>query len=227
MTQVTLVRHGQANSNLLDYDQLSPLGQQQMHCLADFYRAHWANPARHSGTLQRHLQSDAALTEILGESHTTQSNPAWNEFDFLDIVSQYRPEWQDPESLKYSIANEPDARRVFLREFRKALGVWMSAETTEAKENYKETWPAFNQRIRDALLSLDPDHSHWVITSGGVISALIGQALGLNADGVIKLNFSLNNASVTEVSIKGDRIHLNSFNQVQHFYGKDIFLSYF
>ncbi|MCH8532453.1 MAG: histidine phosphatase family protein [Saccharospirillum sp.] len=81
--------------------------------------------------------------------------------------------------------------------------------------------------MRDALLSLDPDHSHWVITSGGVISALIGQALELNANSVIKLNLALNNASVTEVSIKGDRIRLNSFNQVQHFYGKDIFLSYF
>lgn len=224
MTEVTLVRHGQANSNLLDYDQLRPLGQQQMHCLADFYRAHWANPTRHSGTLQRHRQSDAALTEILGESHTTQSNPAWNEFDFLDIVSQYRPEWQDPESLKHSMANEPDARRVFLREFRKALGVWMSTETTA---NYKETWPAFNQRIRDALFSLDPDQSHWVVTSGGVISALIGLALGLNADGVLKLNFALKNASVTEVSIKGDRIRLNSFNQVQHFYGHEYLLSFF
>lgn len=224
MTEITLIRHGQANSNLLDYDQLSPLGQQQMHCLAHFYQPNWANPTRHSGTLQRHRQSDAALTEILGESHATRNNSAWNEFDFLDIVSQYRPEWQNPETLKDAMASEPDAKRVFLREFRKALNVWMN---TEAKDQYQESWPAFNQRIRDTLFSLDSNQPHWVVTSGGVISALIGQALRLNADAIIKLNFSLNNASVTQVSIKGDRIRLNSFNQVQHFYGRETLLSYF
>lgn len=224
MTQITLVRHGQANSNLLDYDQLSPLGQQQMHGLAHFYRAHWTHPIRHSGTLQRHRQSDAALSDILGDTGTTQVHSAWNEFDFLDIVSQYRREWQNPETLKHSMANEPDARRVFLREFRKALNLWMN---TEASDQYQETWPAFNQRIRDALFSLDPNHTHWVVTSGGVISALIGQSLALNADAIIKLNFALNNASVTSLTIKGNTIRVGSINQIQHFHGSEDLLSYF
>ena len=66
MSQITLIRHGQANSGAQDetgYDALSPLGKQQAAWLGDYYDAVGERFDRvYTGTLTRHVETADAMT---------------------------------------------------------------------------------------------------------------------------------------------------------------------
>ena len=65
MGEITLVRHGQANSSATteeDYDRLSELGHQQAEWLGEWMQGH-EKPFDHvlSGTLRRHRETVAGM----------------------------------------------------------------------------------------------------------------------------------------------------------------------
>jgi broad specificity phosphatase PhoE len=214
MATVYLVRHGQASSDLLNYDSLSDLGRRQMQHLATFYQPHFATATCNTGTLNRQCQSGQIFSELIGVNDAVTADSRWNEFDFLDIVRQHRPEWQDPARMQQDLGREDHPGRAFLSVFRGALERWVDADP---QTPYTESWTDFNARTADALAELDTEQSHWVFTSGGVISALTSQALRLDAAAAMRINLGLHNASVTTLQAQHGRWRLQGLNQVQHF----------
>ncbi|WP_028670620.1 histidine phosphatase family protein [Saccharospirillum impatiens] len=223
MATVYLVRHGQASSNLLNYDSLSDLGQQQILHLAKFYRPSWKAAALHSGTLTRQRQSEQLFSGHMVEASTSNADARWNEFDFLDIVRQHRPEWEDPVKMQQDLSREDHPGRAFLSVFRGALERWIDGGT---HEHYTESWTDFNARTAAALAELDAEKTHWVFTSGGVISALISQALKLDAAAAMRINLGLHNASVTTLRPQRGQWRMQGINQVQHFMDQPDWLTF-
>lgn len=223
MATIYLVRHGQASRDILDYDSLSALGRLQIQHLANYYRPYWQPAMRHSGTLVRQRQSETAFSKQLGDDMATSADARWNEFDFLDIVRQHRPDWQDPAQMQQDLGREDHPGRAFLSVFRGALERWVDAGTDAP---YTESWADFNSRTAAALSALEPDLTHWVFTSGGVISALISQALKLNAEAAMRINLSLHNASVTTLVAQKGQWRVQGINQTQHFVDQPNWLTF-
>jgi broad specificity phosphatase PhoE len=223
MATVYLVRHGQASGDLLNYDSLSDLGRSQIHHLANFYRPCWQTASRNSGTLNRQRQSEEVFNEHIGATDAATTDARWNEFDFLDIVRQHRPEWQDPAQMQQDLGREDHPGRAFLSVFRGALERWIDIESGA---QYSESWTEFNARTAAALAALDTEKTHWVFTSGGVISALISQALKLDANAAMRINLSLHNASVTTLVSQRGQWRLQGVNQIQHFIDQPDWLTF-
>jgi len=217
MNRIHLIRHGQAAEDVLSYDDLSPLGEQQITALGAFYRDQVQDSPLYSGTLTRHRKSAQAFIEATGYSGTPIHDPRLNEFDFLDIVRQYVPAWEDAEQLRADLAEQPSPDRYFLRVFREALFRWF--EPPE-EASYAETWVEFRARTRAILNDADPNQTHWLFTSGGVISSLIADALDLDPAQMIRLNLHLANGSVTTFQSFKGRWRLLSINQMQHLHDK-------
>lgn len=217
MNRLHLVRHGQAAEDMLDYDDLSPLGEQQMAALGTFYRDQLDDTRLYSGTLVRQQKSARAFLDQAGITAEPTSDPRLNEYDFLDIARQYIPAWQDPERLRTDLAEQASPDRYFLRVFREALFRWFDPDETA---NYSETWVDFKSRTRGILNDADPNQTHWVFTSGGVISSLIADALALDPPQMIRLNLHLANGSVTTFQSFKGRWRLLSINQMQHLHDK-------
>ena len=87
MGTLYLVRHGQASFGAADYDQLSPLGARQCAALGYYLQERGRHfEAVYIGTLRRHAQSLAALSEQLPGLAAAQSLPALNEYHAEALV---------------------------------------------------------------------------------------------------------------------------------------------
>ena len=217
MNRIHLIRHGQAAADILDYDDLSPLGERQVATLGAFYRDLLHNGTVYAGSMNRHRKSARAFIEGSGYPDDPIEDPRLNEFDFLDIVRQYVPAWRNPEQLRTDLAEQSSPDRYFLRVFREALLHWFDHPDGGP---YIESWYAFKERTRAVLNDLNPEHSHWLFTSGGVISSLVADALDLEPAQMIRLNLNLANASVTTFQAVKGRWRLMSINQMQHLHDK-------
>lgn len=213
MSTVYLVRHGQATTDLFNYDDLSDLGARQLNRLGECYRPHLAEACYVCGSMRRHRLSADGFLQGAGLSPEVREDERFNEFDFIDIVRNFRPDWRDPARMKADLQDQVEPGRFFLRVFRQAMHHWMAAPT---EHNFIETWPDFVARTQAALADLDPGKSHWVFTSGGVTSSLVADALDMDGSQAIGLNLSIANASVTTFKNIGGRWRLLSFNQTQY-----------
>ena len=86
MSQITLVRHGQANTQARDetsYDRLSPLGHRQSEWLGDYLRgsAHH-HPRIYCGTLQRHLET----VRSMGFGDHAVADARLNELEYFTLA---------------------------------------------------------------------------------------------------------------------------------------------
>lgn len=211
-TRLLLVRHGQASIDADDYDQLSPLGQRQCLALGRYLRAHGppcASALR--GRLRRHQQSYAALLEGAAHEREAQVEAGFDEYDFRMVLQAYVQSRRDDPEVAAAAAQ---GGRAWLRHLRPALGDWAMARLQLPQEQ----WHArFVQRVLDALWSAAAAPGPvLIVTSGGVIGAAVGQALGLSPQDAVRLNLVIENSSVTELDVEADRLHLVRFNSVAH-----------
>jgi len=90
MTQVILIRHGQASFGSQNYDQLSSLGLQQSKWLGTHLSQRGKLPSRViSGTLERHKQTALGILSEVKSGVPLTQDESWNEFDFKKIVYAY------------------------------------------------------------------------------------------------------------------------------------------
>jgi len=55
-----------------------------------------------------------------------------------------------------------------------------------------------------------------VVSSGGPISTILAEVLGMPLRGVVDLNLQTRNSGISELQSGGKRIHCVSFNNVPH-----------
>jgi broad specificity phosphatase PhoE len=229
MSVLTLVRHGQASFFADDYDQLTPLGEQQSRLLGEYWARQGVQfDAIYAGPRVRQQRS----AEIAGAA-VRQAGAAWpdpvllpdlDEFDLHGVFRQLAPalcrQNADFASLfdNYRQSTEKNDRlRNFQRMFEPLLLHWQSLP---AGDERVESWPDFRERVERTILQVaEPTGSgrHVVLfTSGGFIGNAARLALCAPDRSALELAWRLRNASLTEFVFTHNRFTLDSFNAVPH-----------
>lgn len=226
MRQLYLIRHGQASFDADDYDQLSPLGEEQARLLGDWLTHCGLRPdhvvmgsnRRHRQTAQYCLQQCRKTPDEFPETDW-RIDSGFDEFDHQEVLLKNYPEFADFAALKQSFNHHPHPRRAFQLMFSSAVQRWISGEY----DDYQESWQQFQQRCRLALQRLietsatqeTKDHV-WIFTSGGTISVLLQNVLGISDQRIFDLNASLLNSGVTKLQVGTQRMGLGYLNSTAH-----------
>lgn len=218
MSLIYLVRHGQASFGAASYDQLSSLGEKQAaHVGNHLSQLLDQTPYVISGTMQRHIQTaEHALAQQA--QIVVHQDDKWNEFHHQQVFARYDPRFDQPELLKQEVAKVSSPRAYLAQIFEAAIARWTSGTFDQ---DYDETWLQFQARVGLALdelkkqLSESKAQSCVVFTSGGVISVAMGHVMGLSAQQIFALNWSIANTSITTLRLINNQFHLVSFNEHQ------------
>jgi broad specificity phosphatase PhoE len=213
MPNLTLVRHGQASFGAADYDNLSPLGQQQSQQLGQYFKAKYRRfDAVYCGTLRRHVQTFAGITQGMESSQTALQRPGLNEYDSDAVLAAIHPE---PLSRERS----PENYRHHFRLLRDGLAAWMEDKVQPVG---MPSYAAFVKGITDVLDEVrvdfgERDDAHiLIVSSGGPISTAVGHVLGTSAQTTIELNLRIRNTSLTEFAFTPKRHMLVTYNTLPH-----------
>ena len=208
-----LIRHGQASFGAADYDQLSELGARQCAALGQYLAERGVQfEAVLRGTLRRHVQSLAALTEGFGTLPaaipTALEWPGLNEYDSEAIIRTVH-------SGPLAAPDSPEVYRAHFRLLRRGLAAWMAGSVAPVG------MPSYEQFVAGINAALDHVRSQrsgnvLLVSSGGPISTAVGQVLGTSAETTIELNLRIRNSAVTEFAFTPKRHMLVSYNHVPH-----------
>ncbi len=203
MTEIILVRHGQANSNAKDeagYDRLSDLGRQQ----AGWLGAHMRQTDPHfdqviTGTLAR--QQDTA--RAMGFENTTQDKRL-NELQYFTIATAL--ESQHGIAFPKSVSDYVHHLPVLLEH-------WQRDRLAQIPDRFAD----FEARI--IALIHEACHSHGrvlLVTSGGVIGMVLRHVLDLDIAATSRIMLQIMNSSVHRLHYVHDQLMLGGFNATPH-----------
>lgn len=220
MTEIYLIRHGQASFGTDDYDKLSPRGVHQCELLGRHLRAQGIDfTASYSGPLRRQRESAAACDrEAMGASDGCTVWEAFREYDASEIFMAYR-ERVLAETPEFAAAIEGTAkdRRLFQRALMAVTAHWIGGTATDAPI---ERFVDFRARVDKAIEALLERHGSReriaVHTSGGVIAAGVGLALGLDHEPTLALNWQVLNSAITRIRYGRSGYMLAAFNAIPH-----------
>ncbi|MGY2085745.1 histidine phosphatase family protein [Blastococcus sp. SYSU DS0539] len=207
MPLICLVRHGQASFGADDYDVLSDLGREQARCVGEeLRRRELRNPLVVSGTLRRQRDTAALLAEAAGWPVEAAPDPRLDEYDHLDLLRRY------PAEIADGAADESASRRM-QRLLDAALRSWIATGDADG-------WPAFTAgataAVGELAAGLARGRDAVVVSSAGVIAAVVAGLLAAPADGVVALNRAAVNAGITSVLAGAGGLSLLAFNDHAH-----------
>lgn len=206
MSQIVLVRHGQANSGAKDehdYDRLSPLGHQQAGWLGAHLRdrgdvfAHvW------TGTLRRHIETAEAISPDCPAE--AQRDARLNELEYF-TMSQLLAD-------QHGILL-PTTREGFVQHMPSLMQHWQDGKLEGAPESFGD----FEARVRDVVqeISALPGRS-LVVTSGGLIGMAMRLTLGLDLARFCNVCLSIQNTSLSAWLPLDGALALTQFNALPH-----------
>ena len=209
MGHLYLVRHGQASLGAADYDQLSPLGQQQSQRLGEHWRAQGiAFDAVITGTLKRHAQTLAGIQQGLGMQLDALAWPGLNEYDSHALIQAIVP----GDMVK---PTTPEGYKHHFRLLRDGLAQWMAGVVSP------QGMPSYVEFVKGVTTALDHVRQHHtghvlLVSSGGPIATAVAHVLGVSPETSIELNMRLRNSAVSEFTFSAKRHSLISFNALPH-----------
>lgn len=218
MTEILLIRHGQASFGEANYDRLSTTGIAQSRRLGEWLRD--------TGTVfdvvytgERERQRDTAtLALAAGGQHELVPLVCsdFNELDADRLMQHAVPRLVQREPELASLLTDIKANRDgFRRLFERVVDEWVLGGWGGAGIG---TWEAFSLRVLEGLAGLARRHAAdagriAVFTSGGPITAAI-QALGNNSGP--GLDWRIANTSITRLSFVQDRLVLGREREMPH-----------
>lgn len=221
MSDLLLIRHGQATPFEADTDRLSPLGEAQARAvgetLADFAPTHVLH-----GTLMRQRRT-AELAAEGRDWPAPVTDPRLSEFDGDGLVNVLAPllAARDADFAALSRAFDEgrhtlERNRYFQRLLEALAAAWQAGSVTDPRV---EGWADFRARVRAGLrdvLALPSGSRVAVFTSGGVIGLAVALALDAPDAAALKLNWRVKNGSLTRLTFGSGRLSLDSFNEEGH-----------
>lgn len=225
MTEITLVRHGQASFDSDDYDRLSPLGHQQAIWLGEYYAVRNIVFDRIIiGGQRRHRETATGILSAYRQTPEPEVHRGLNEYDFEALFASFCAQFPEQTDTGF------EGRRHFYAILRRALKAWSQQQL---QGPLPESWQQFSDRVQSAVdyvaqsADSDPSKRHGtpnrndrpkvlVISSGGAISMIMKQALDLTEDHMISLNLQIINTSYCKLLKTTSRTQLLSFNNIPH-----------
>lgn len=203
MSQITLIRHGQANTAARDeasYDALSDLGHQQAAWLGTYLRNNGGHhPRVYCGTLTRHIETAASM----GCTNVIQ-DPRLNEMEYFTLAEAMRDQYGLP---------VPKEREGFISHLPKVFAAWEANKIADAYES----WASFENRAQRVLADIAAGEGPaLVVTSGGLISMVMRQTMGLDTAAMARTALAIMNTSMHRLFPIGGHLSPVLFNAVPH-----------
>ena len=211
MSQITLIRHGQAQTGATDetgYDRLSDLGKQQAAWLGAHLRATGEEFGRvYTGTLVRHVETAQAM-EASRYGQIVQ-DVRLNEVAYFDLSNLMHEQ--------FGIAL-PSDRDGFLTHLPLVFTAWQDGQIEGAPESFHD----FQSRVDEVLQEIATGEGRaLVVSSGGLIGMAIRVAMGLEMGAFARLCLSIMNTSVHRLHPIGAGLTLTQFNAIPHLERRD------
>lgn len=232
MAAIYLIRHGQASFGSTDYDQLSDKGYKQSIMLGQYWPSNVVPNKFYCGDLLRHGQTLSGFTQgYQGDEIPMTIHSGFNEFDHVDILTNYNDQWQNFAKMSEDINRLSISNKTFQKEFSQALNRWLSGDKDH---EYKESWPQFKARCIRALQDIieqelannrkvstpinDEKKSKdiLVFTSGGTISVIVQHILKLSDQHALQINQQSRNTSVTKLLFSEKMLSVDYLNNYSH-----------
>ena len=245
VTRVLLVRHGQASAGASDYDELSPLGRTQSQKLGQWLAERGKAPThilvgprkRHRDTFDEiatayHQTLGLVLDGQLVEDRSSavpRRLPVPTMLEDLDehhgiqllvLLAPTLTQREDAIGRAAKRAFGGGGKRAFIELILHVMPAWARGELHHPEV---EPWPDFVARARSLptrLSKLGDTANVWAITSGGLISTVVGDALGCSLERTFELMFATRNTAMSELSVRRDGadpgLSLFSFNTLPH-----------
>lgn len=223
MSELILVRHGQASFGTASYDKLSERGIEQVRLLAQ----HWQDTgerfdAIYSGKLLRQKETANELLG-LGREQLLQliEHPHLNEYDGDPLIQLYLRDHAFNEGFNPLPQFPIREARLFQQLFEAATAKWIANELQPTPEDIAfEHWVQFQKRVYSVLDTLMAQHGNGsrvlVSTSGGVIAMALQRVLQFPDAQVITTNWMVHNSSVTRIKYGNGKLSLTQFNNLPH-----------
>ncbi|MCW8107855.1 histidine phosphatase family protein [Alteromonas ponticola] len=215
MAAIYLIRHGQASFHADDYDKLSALGIEQAAFVGRAMAYQKVVPdAIYRGDLLRHQETAEHSLPEYGEGLDVHIMPQWNEYDHREILARYDERLATPSSTKELLGSHPNPKDAFKQAIMNAMDRWMSGVYDS---DYTESWDNFTSRVFDGIevVRQAVHQASVVYTSGGPISVITCQLLGLPLTDLMKINWMLVNGGITKLIVRGKnrKLALSSLNE--------------
>jgi len=229
MSTLALVRHGQASFFSDNYDQLSPLGEEQARLLGEYWVRHGTRfDEVYTGPRVRQIETAA----LAGEAFAKAGLP-WPEPQFLEEFDEHQVDRlikltmpqviQDFEHLgplhaAYLAAQTPrDKHRTFQLMFEEVVMLWVAGKVAAPGV---ESWPAFKDRVAAGLRRITDGNARGrnvaAFTSVGAITVSLQLSLACVDRAAFDMGWRIKNCSITEFVFSGPRLTLDGFNAYPH-----------
>ena len=208
MPKIIFVRHGQAQFGHANYDMLSDVGHEQAVALGKALFAqgitidHWI-----CGNMVRHDETLKGISKGIGTQVKDQIiTPDLNEYDFTGLLDARFAGGEAPVGLHTD-------RKTHFRVLRETIAKWQNDEIV----NPPESWAMFETRLKRAqqtILELEGG-TILVVSSGGAISKIVADVLGIAHAKQVDLQLQIKNASMSTFihSRRTGGFFLNAFNE--------------
>ena len=204
MVELTLVRHGQAQTGARDeasYDQLSDLGHQQAGWLGHHLRDTANYHSRlYTGTLTRHIETANGMATELEPVRDARLN----ELEYFTLATLL----EEQHHIKF-----PKEQGAFTSHLPTVFDYWRTGRI----EGAPESWETFHNRVEDALKEIAAGSGPaLVVTSGGLISMTMAQAMHLEIPAMARLALAIMHTSMHRLFPIGGHWSPVLFNAVPH-----------
>jgi len=209
MSELFLIRHGQASYGSDEYDRLSALGRKQAQWLGAYFRARAITPDHIiTGTQSRHRETLEAMIARWGIRPAIELDERWNEIDFQELVEGFSR--QHPEIGHYS-ADQPKS---FFKVMRRALLAWSEDEIEGA---LREDWSQLQARVSGALRDIQSRCGKvLVISSSGAIATALMHIMRFPAQTHADLYVQARNTGFSECFFNAEVMRVTAINQTPH-----------
>lgn len=204
MVELTLVRHGQAQTGAEDeasYDSLSDLGHQQARWLGETLKKTQPFDRIVSGTLTRQIETAQSL-ELGGIPYSTDAR--LNELDYFGLSESLRSR----EGIEI-----PRDIQSFTLHVPQVLEAWRNKQMHDDLETYEAFCSRVTGAVRDAA---DLAGNTLLVTSTGVIATLTALALDLDVSRKSRIFLQIRNTSVHKFRWLNGELHLSQYGAVPH-----------
>ena len=223
MSELYMIRHGQASFGEKNYDRLSPMGVVQ----AEIVARHWVRIGRkvdaiYVGTMKRQIDTAGALISTYKDEQIPIpeiiSDKALDEYDSASVFQAQLPGMMDENpSISKKLADIYTDKRAFQLLFEEAMNRWISGSCDMPGVI---TWRDFNDRVIKGvgriMQAQGAKKRLAIFTSGGPISVVVQEALNLTDKSAMALSWQIMNASITRFKYNTRGLALAGFNDITH-----------
>ncbi len=223
MSEIYMIRHGQASFGEKNYDRLSPMGIVQ----AEIVARHWVGIGRkidaiYVGSMKRQIDTAEALVSSYKDKRMYVPeiilDESFDEYDSASVFEAQLPGMiEENPSISEKLIDIYKDKRTFQLLFEEAMNRWVSGACGIPGA---VTWNGFKDRVLsgvDRIMQIQgAKKTLAVFTSGGPISVVVQGALGLTDKSAMAQSWQIMNASISRFKYNAKGLALAGFNDITH-----------